>query len=425
MKWFRAGIATGFEKIDHKKSIIFGVAINTEGEAKGHGVHLDAEFVEECTRQGNEKKNGLKCRFGHPNASSTAFGTFLGRYKNFRTEYTKEGNAVSRADLHLSETAKKTPNGNLHKYVLEMADKEPDMFGTSIVFSRGKYYKKTSKGKKAFYNSAWTRSGLSIWYTWEDGKELSTEEEKDLSEKLYVELDKLHQNDVVDEPAANPDGLFSAFSSDQLAAKVTELLDQNPEILEVYNNEEARSAFLERYESYKKHKQEMEAIHMGKPNQEGNASEEENKGFFSRLKKFFSDNKIEIPEEQLSESGQTPETAPAANPENQLSGEELQKQLSEAQAEISSLKAAKEESEKVLSEKEEKLSEATGLLKEANKKLSALGAGLGGNPAPQENKAKFKTYEDALAFAMDEKGMSYEDADKYCEENYMHLYPQD
>ena len=83
--------------IDREAGIIRGVSVCTEGEAKGHGVHLDSEFIQTVTDLGNAKKQGLKARFGHPNMCSTALGTFIGRYKNF----TVEGNKA-KADLFLS-----------------------------------------------------------------------------------------------------------------------------------------------------------------------------------------------------------------------------------------------------------------------------------------------------------------------------------
>jgi len=111
------------------------------------------------------------------------------------------------ADLHLSETAKNAPAGDLHTYVLDMAENEPDMFGTSIVFSPGeKYYRKNAEGEKV--------------YEGEDGFD-------EIGGKQFAEIRKLHACDAVDEPAAN-DGLFSAFSGDSLAAQVTEFLDLNP-----------------------------------------------------------------------------------------------------------------------------------------------------------------------------------------------------
>jgi len=218
-KWFRSSPVYGFKanNVNKEAGVIEGVAVITMGEAKGHGVHIDSEFLDAVVEQGNALKQGLKVRFGHPSMSSTALGTFLGREKNFR----RVGDVV-RADLFLSNTAKETPGGDLYNYVLEMAENESDMFGTSIVFTPG------------------------------ESKFLSGDT------KEYATLTKLHANDIVDDPAANPDGLFSAFNQESFAAQATEFFDLHPEMFElVMNNPDVIDGFLERYENYKNRKKEV------------------------------------------------------------------------------------------------------------------------------------------------------------------------
>lgn len=223
-QWFSSSPLKNKGKLRIEGNVIYGVSINTAGEAKGHGVHLDNEFVDKVVEEGNAKKSGLKARFGHPNMCSTALGTFIGRYKNF---YRDGGQA--RADLYLSTGAKTAPGGNLYDYVLDMAENNPDMFGTSIVFTPGKTYKKTADGVKI------------------DPDDLDTENDG----KTYTSLEKLHACDVVDDPAANPDGLFSAFNRESFAAQMTEFLDLHPEIYRLAaENPSVISEFLARYEKY-------------------------------------------------------------------------------------------------------------------------------------------------------------------------------
>jgi hypothetical protein len=81
---------------------------------------------------GNESKAGIKARFGHPNICSTALGTYLGRYRNFRRSAGKV-----MADLHLDLSAARSPKGNLYDYILTLAETNPDMFGASIAFNAG------------------------------------------------------------------------------------------------------------------------------------------------------------------------------------------------------------------------------------------------------------------------------------------------
>lgn len=242
-KWFSTGYlkASPTGKVDPESGIIEGVKVCTEGEAKGHDVFLDADFVKEVVRLGNEKKQGIKARFGHPNMCSTALGTFLGRHKNFRLENTVREDGTKAltavADLFLSNEAKDTPNGNLHAYVLGMAKNEPDQFGNSIVFSRGREYRKTANGDNAYITYQAGPDGKIIYDS--DGRPIFSYIDKDglpvdtkaspLSEELYVECAALHACDCVDDPAAN-DGLFSKFAGETVAGQITEFLDLHPQV---------------------------------------------------------------------------------------------------------------------------------------------------------------------------------------------------
>jgi len=226
-KWFRSTpiytIASDKPKVDFKTGIISKVAVNTEGEAKGHGVNLDADFVKDVTRLGNTWRHGLKARFGHPNMSSTALGTYVGRLKNFETEE-RDGKLISFADLHLDEVAKKAPGGDLYTYVLELANSNPDQFGMSIVFTPGREYKIDKDGNRVV-------SG--------------TQEFEDLEGDPFTEIIKLTACDVVDDPAANESGLFSETT---FAGIVTNFLEENPQIYELLKKQpEIVNNFMSKY----------------------------------------------------------------------------------------------------------------------------------------------------------------------------------
>ena len=233
-KWFSSDFlrATPEGAVDESRGVIEGVSVCTVGEAKGHGVNLDSEFIERVAELGAEKNQGLKARFGHPNMCSTALGTFIGRFKNFAVD----GNQV-RADLCLSNAASDTPHGDLRAYVLGLAQNEPDMFGTSIVFTPGPAYIRGEDGEKVY------------------------EFDRNTDEAVFVECDSLHACDAVDEPAAN-DGLFSQFTGETMAGQITEFLDLHPQVLNaVSENPEILSAiaahgekveeFFNRYREYR------------------------------------------------------------------------------------------------------------------------------------------------------------------------------
>ena len=207
-------------EVNHEQGIIEGVSVCTVGEAKGHGVNLDSEFVSRIVALGAEKRQGIKARFGHPNMCSTALGTFIGRFKNFRQVGTQ-----AKADLFLSNEAKETPHGNLYDYVLGMANNEPDMFGTSIVFTPGRLYQRDEDGNKEIIVDEFAADPL---------------------RPLFVECQSLHACDAVDEPAAN-DGLFSRFANETIAGQVTEFLDLNPDIWDAISTNPSIVEALARY----------------------------------------------------------------------------------------------------------------------------------------------------------------------------------
>ena len=219
-KWYMSSFVYGHapEGVDREKGIVYGAAVVTEGEAKGHDVFLDSSFLKAVEVQGNAKTKGIKARFGHPSMSSTALGTFLGRTKNFRID----GNIV-RADLYLSKEAKNSPGGDLYEYVLGMAENEGDMFGISIVFRPGDEYQ------------------------YKDGEKVNV---FDWTKPVFVEMQELLGTDLVDDPAANS-GLFSGWNSGTLAQQCTEFLDTHPDVIQLLaDNPGIVDDFLSRYNDF-------------------------------------------------------------------------------------------------------------------------------------------------------------------------------
>ncbi len=201
-------------QIDRLNGIIQGVTIAQVGLAKGHGAFIDKDFLLQLVDNAAAKPAGIKARFGHPNMCSTALGSYLGRFKN----YSYSGNSV-KADLYLDDTARNSPSGDLYSYVLDMAEKNPDMFGASIYFqSADSHFQKEDV----------------------DGKEVNKE---------YFRLLDLRGTDIVDEPAAT-DGLFSATTFPGIA---TEFLDANPEIAElIFSKPENVIEFFNAYLNHSK-----------------------------------------------------------------------------------------------------------------------------------------------------------------------------
>ena len=200
--------------INSESGIIQNVLVVCKGEAKGHNLFLNDDFLEKTALLGNQAEKGIKARYGHPNMCSTALGTYIGRYKNFRKI---NDNVV--ADLHLDATAKISPNGNLYDYILQLAATNPDMFGSSIAFKCGEVSTQT----EAIENSPQTIT------------------------RNYASIESLHAVDLVDEPAAT-NGLFAQFHQNDWAYTATLFFNQNPSILNLLaNNPYVFTEFISKY----------------------------------------------------------------------------------------------------------------------------------------------------------------------------------
>lgn len=203
------------KNVDKRKGVIRNIVIVQEGIDKDFG-YFDRTFLKDLTNAGNNQKQGVKARFGHPNMCKSAMGSYIGRYKNFRLK----GNKVL-ADLWLDPITKKTQvegqGITMFDYVVEMSETNPDMFGNSIHFFGPVEYV-----EKEF-----------------DGKTVTVEK---------YSLHSFYASDLVDMPAAT-ENLFKDV--DDLGLLVSRFLDENPEIFKaVQKDESVILKFLKRYDNY-------------------------------------------------------------------------------------------------------------------------------------------------------------------------------
>lgn len=112
--------------VDREAKVIRNYSVMSLGEARGHGVAVDSTTLDELVAMGNAPSGGIKTRVRHPNPVHDGFGRLLGKSRNFR----REGDKVV-ADLHLSDSAFKSPEGDLGTYVMELASSDDDTFGAS------------------------------------------------------------------------------------------------------------------------------------------------------------------------------------------------------------------------------------------------------------------------------------------------------
>lgn len=193
---FRSRASTGLDRVDRKNNIVFGANLLQAGDLNDDRPWtVDADSLSETLALMQRSNNGTKARYTHPNMSSDGMGTYLGRWKNPRIDGDK-----LRADLHIADTAFKTPKGDLATYVMDLAEDDPDMFGLSIA------PRLDSKRMES------------------TGDELRKE---NADARDPIRLTSLRAIDVVDQAAATRGGFFSVTGSDKrdLPAQATALLD--------------------------------------------------------------------------------------------------------------------------------------------------------------------------------------------------------
>jgi len=142
--------------IDSQAATISDVSVITVGEAKGHGLMIDAQTLVEVKAAAETYAGGLKVKTDH----YTGFDNIVGTLRNFRID----GDQL-RADLYLLKNHDATPR------ILEMAELIPDTFGLSISFTG--------------------------------------EHEESDNDIVFARCTEIYSADLVDAPAANPTGLFS------------------------------------------------------------------------------------------------------------------------------------------------------------------------------------------------------------------------
>lgn len=225
---------------DYEGGLIRGFAVVTRGEALGHGMWIDAAFLKQTADAINAESEGQKSRFTHPGLSSDGLGKFLGRTKNA----TVNGDVVH-ADQHFATSAHKTPDGDLAGYVMDRAEEDPASFGASISFLRDADAEDEfiiAQGGAIEYD----RFGDRIVSGFTSPDQFNT------NNLPHARLKELWAVDVVDDPAANPNGLFHrgqeiATEAESLAAYTLGLSSNRPDAVHLGIDPDRASQFIARF----------------------------------------------------------------------------------------------------------------------------------------------------------------------------------
>lgn len=176
---------------DRGAGLIRGASIIVEGEALGHEAWVDGVFLDQVAQSINATGDrGVKARFTHPSLSGDGLGTMFARAKNASVE---NGRVV--ADLHMTQAGHETPDGDLAAYVMDLAEQDADAFGISISFMRD------LGEERRFCDQNCDEKGR-----------FKSPDQRNKDSYQHFRLSQLIAADVVDEPAANPDGMFTKSS---------------------------------------------------------------------------------------------------------------------------------------------------------------------------------------------------------------------
>lgn len=242
-RWLRSLPIEAFAaagNIDAENGIIPEVVMAREGEARGHGFHIDEEFIDDLVAYDTRYFSiiGLKSRFGHPNASEETMGKQLGVFFNFRKRKGNDGKMEAIADLHLLDAAENSPtHPGMKSWVMQMAQERPDFIMSSIVFQPGYFYQRRENGRKHKLEP-----NPNYWL---DG-EMWLNFQPDLG-NIYASLGEHYFTDLVESGAVTDRLLSTSVNPHMLVSQMDEFLDQHPQLKEFAQaNPDKVLAFLNR-----------------------------------------------------------------------------------------------------------------------------------------------------------------------------------
>jgi hypothetical protein len=212
---------------DRGAGLIRGFAVVTRGEALGHDMWIDGVFLQQVADSINASGAGVKSRYTHPDLSGDGLGKHLGRTKNALVD----GDVV-RADEHFAKSAHHTPDGDLAGYLMDRAEEDPASFGASISFAPD------YAAEDQFISD-------------HGGSAFQSPDPLNVNNYPHVRLKRLRAVDMVGDPAANPEGLFSVDGvieeAETLADYVFGFSDERPQAGDLGIDPDRARGFIARF----------------------------------------------------------------------------------------------------------------------------------------------------------------------------------
>ncbi len=171
--------------------VVRGVAVTTLGEAAANvSFWIDRTFLREVCGTINAPAAGIAVRLGHPAIDDIENEETVAELHDARIV----GDAVL-ADLHFLDYAAENPCGNLAELLGGIMLASPSAMGLSLRFAQ-------DLDRMAAFLDEHTING-----------EFQSPDPRNIDGLPHARLKWLHAVDLVDEPAANPNGIFPARSA--------------------------------------------------------------------------------------------------------------------------------------------------------------------------------------------------------------------
>lgn len=296
--------ALGIEdsKIDRDSGKMFGVSLISVGEALGHELFVDKKSIESILRSINGER--LPAYITHQGALfQDRLTKEIGMFVNFRID----GDRLL-ADFEAFDSFREDDSKQFNR-LFEMAEKMPERFGLSIVFSASQ-----------------------AWATPDGDVQLDEKPEDALYEFPSIRVEEVSSADFVDTPAANQKGLFSHNKINMAKSEINEATEE--EILEAQLSveEDTRVELSEHSEEELEEKDELgghEDDELG-----GHEDEEKLDEKVASLESVIEDLKKELEEKDGMISKLKEELGGHEDKENEMQkdNEEMKKELSKLSA---------------------------------------------------------------------------------------------
>jgi len=342
-KQFAFGVESNSEtQVNNEDGTMLSVALISVGPALGHGLYVDSKSLE--TIQSELEGTKLPAYITHRGAIfEDRLTREIGLFENFRIE----GDRLL-GDFRAFESFREDDNKKFNR-LFELAEKLPERFGLSIVFSAN-----------------------AVWAT-ENGDVATDEAPEDaLFEYPSIRVEEVSSADFVDSPAANQRGLFSIIDTKpnykMTKAELTELSEklkeENESLALSVTESEARVEELEfklNNSSAALVEDEEEVVEDEVVEDEEDEEGEEGEEGEEVVEDEVVEDEVVEDEEVVEEAAEEEEeemreskTLPDARPMEEQIGE-LEKDVASKLEEIEELKAKLEENEKEMSEEKEKM----------------------------------------------------------------------